>query len=60
MKIEIAQHQEYIYIETDEKELNSYRRHSADVWECLYGQAWEPVLFPEELEAAYQTYLKGF
>ena len=60
MKIEIAQHQEYEYIETDEKELNSYRRHSEDIWEMLIGCDWFQVSIAEPLEAAYQTYLKGF
>ena len=33
-----------------------YRRHSADNWEVLMGESWEPLYSCEEAEEAYQAF----
>ena len=49
-----------ICVETDKKEFPTYRRLSADSWENLMGESWEPAYFEEkELEAAYQEFLRS-
>ena len=59
MKILSAEHSISMLIETDSKEWPSFRRHSADSWENLIGESWEPVysFYIEKLEEEYQTWL---
>jgi hypothetical protein len=40
-------------------ESSFYRRFSAECWEVLLGDSWEPLyLTPDEMEASYQRFLK--
>jgi hypothetical protein len=48
---------ESVIIETDRDEFGTFRRHSADNWEVLMGESWEPEYFPETIESLYQQYI---
>jgi len=56
MKIISCEEYTYEYIITDASEYNTFRRHSAEGWEQLLGDSWEPEYEPIELEAAYQEF----
>lgn len=43
-------------VEIDGLKWQVFRRYSADNWEVLMGEAWEPLYTCEEVEAAYQTF----
>lgn len=43
-------------IDIDGADWGTYRRHSADNWEVLMGESWEPLYSCEEAEAAYQAF----
>ena len=43
-------------IEVDGGDNEIYRRYSADNWEVLMGESWEPLYNCEEAEAAYQNF----
>ena len=47
-------------VEVSGNEFSTYERCSADNWQVLMGESWEPVFFCEELEAAYQAYIKSY
>jgi len=47
-----------VIIETDKEDFPTYRRYSADNWENLMGTTWEPEYDCDEIEAAYQKYIK--
>lgn len=34
-----------------------FRRYSDEIWDELYGQSWESVSYPKELEECYQEWL---
>jgi hypothetical protein len=48
---------EYFLVETDDQYRSTYRRNGSNVWERLYGEAWEPVWNDSELEEAFQRHL---
>jgi len=43
-------------VEVAEGEWTTYRRYSADNWEILMGDSWEPEDCCEDIEEAYQEY----
>lgn len=45
-------------VEIDDHDWGTYRRYSADNWEVLMGESWEPLYRSEEAEAAYQMFKK--
>ena len=56
MKIEIIKVEKHKWeeIETSEKYMNEYRRHSADYWEHKLGvHGWNTIVDPSIYESAY-------
>jgi len=41
---------------TEDGQWGTYRRYSADNWEVLMGELWEPLYSCEEAESAYQAF----
>lgn len=58
MKILSAEEKKSVIVETDKKEFPWYRRNSEGSWENFMGESWEPVWWEEELEQAYQEWLR--
>ena len=59
MKITNCERFSYFYITTDEKEYNTHRRdENYPNWETLMGESWESYYNSDDLEEAYQEYLK--
>jgi len=45
-------------IEVDEGDWTTYRRYSDDVWEVLMSDSWEQFYRCDDVEKAYQEYIK--
>lgn len=59
--IRIIEVQEVTCLDIEIEEGNTeyyYRRQSEEVWDRQHGQSWESVSYPENLETAYQEWLK--
>lgn len=59
MKIVKAKPAEYVDVETDESFANTYVRYGPDAWWMRIGDSYEVCYDPEDLEQAYQDYLKS-
>jgi len=57
MKIVNAEKSIVFYVETDEKELNRYTRHSSCSWTVIMGESDEPVYDCEDLEKLFQEWV---
>jgi len=47
-----------IIVETNKDDFSTYERRGANNWRVLMGCSWEEEPFCEEIENAYQRYLK--
>jgi len=52
---EVTEH----FVETDQEEFDGYyRRSKRGDWEVRMGESWEPHYNSEEIEAAFQEFIK--
>lgn len=57
MKVESSETRYYEYVVIDGQQ---YRRHSADWWEVVVGNDWEPEYdYDGKIEKAYQLWSRG-
>jgi len=59
MRIKDIERGECYRVETDDPDWSSYRRNAPNSWENLMGSSWEDVYDCEELEKAFQEYIKN-